>query len=743
MSSSERRDGSVSGTASAAGLAAQASVTGEANAAPTPTAAAEAKTHADKSHGQSPPHHDDHAHHDHPQNFWLWVMCLTGVDYFSTLGYQPYLAFEAAGLLAPLATFVLVLLTLFGALPVYAHVASKSPFGQGSIAMLEKLLYGWKGKALVLILLGFAATDYIITKTLSSADAAVHLIENKLWNERAPQWILDWGIDQERMTFTIVILILLGAMFLRGFKEVIGVAVGITAIFLLLNVVIILSGIFYLISHPELFNNWIGHVQAGEWEIDPAHIPISGTGIWSIIGISLLIFPKLALGLSGFETGVAVMPLIQGDPSDTPHHPTGRIRNTRKMLVLAAGIMSVLLISSSILTATLIDPRHMHKLSPAQVAQLTPDQLAALELNTPEKMAKAKIEGYRGPAVERAIAYLAHSEGGELRRLKIPFFGTVFGTIYDISTIAILAFAGASAMAGLLNLVPQYLPRYGMAPMWARATRPLVVIFTLINLLVTWIFNADVSKQGAAYATGVLVLMSSACLATLIDKWREHRHEGFWRLPWGYALITGVFFYTTAANMFERPSGLMIAGCFILAILLASFWSRLQRSTELRFQGFEFADPESKFMWESLKHLEFPVLVPHRPGGRDLAQKDANIRQRHRLVPDVPIVFIEAELGDPSEFQMNPLMSIREEEGRFVIGVQRCVSIAHVIAIIALECSKSGTPPEIHFGWSTESPLAASFSFLLFGEGNVPWMVNELIRKAELDPARQPQVFIG
>jgi len=229
----------------------------------------------------------------------------------------------------------------------------------------------------------------------------------------------------------------------------------------------------------------------------------------------------------------------------------------------------------------------------------------------------------------------------------------------------------------------------------------------------------------------------------VIDHWRDRRGAWYQRISWGYLLITAIFFYTSAANMIERPDGIKIASWFIIAIVGSSFWSRVRRSTELRFKSFEFANLESKFLWDSLKHLEFPVLVPHRPGRRHLDAKEASIRQRHRIGPDVPIVFVEAELGDPSEFQHSPLLEIIDESGRFIISVKRCASVAHVIATVALELSRVGTPPEIHFGWSDENPLAAAIGFFLFGEGNVPWRVRELIRKAEADPERHPQVIIG
>ena len=666
--------------------------------------------------------------HTH-KSFWLWVMCLTGVDYFSTLGYQPSIAFENAGMLAPLATIVLVLVTLFGALPVYAYVARKSFDGQGSIGMLAKLTSGWLGKLLILILLGFAATDFVITKTLSAADAAEHVIQNPNWPyiKAAPAAAQATPEERERLTeerirtedhqrllVTFFLLTMLGAMFMRGFREVIILAVVIVGVFLFLNLIVIGGGLLHLATHTGLIETWWGRVVSGDWHLSAGNRPISGTNGLSIILISILIFPKLALGLSGFETGVAVMALVRGRPTDTPEHPEGRIQNTRKLLLAAAVIMSVLLLCSSFVVSTMIPPEAFSR-----------------GLNDDPTKLYAK---------DRALAYIAHGDGPH----KILLAGRAFGTIYDISTVVILWFAGASAMAGLLNLVPKYLPRYGMAPEWARAVRPLVLLLTVVNLFVTWVFDASVSAQGAAYATGVLVLMTSAGIASIIEKWRERAdRRWFRRIPWAFIAITIVFIFTTIDIVIEKPDGIKIASCFTLSILLISFISRIARSRELRFRGFHIPDPATKLYWDTIKHLELSVLVPHRPGRRSLASKETAIRREHRIPRDIMIIFVEVDLLDPSEFIQEPWLEIHQEEGRQVMHITRASSIAHTLAALAIEMAKDGRPPEIHFGWTDDTPWSGTLGFLLFGEGNVPWMVRELIRKAEPDPERRPFIVVA
>jgi len=635
-------------------------------------------------------------------------MCLCGVDYFSTLGYQPSIAFEGAGTLAPLATLVLVLVTLFGALPIYSHVAGETPDGVGSIGMIERMFSGWGAKLVVLVLIGFAATDFVITKTLSAADAAAHLISNPLYEDHVPAWL------QGQMPTTMFLLVLLGAMFLKGYGEVVGLATVLCTAFLGLSFIVVVASVFYLVTHPSLLQHWFAEISSGTYHLD--HAPLSGTGPWVAMGIAVLVFPKLALGLSGFETGVLHIHMVRGTEA-SPHDERARVANTRRMMLVAALIMSFFLIFSSLATGT-------NTLIPAEDLALEP---------------------VKGKAMDRALAYLAH---GESPHAICPLFGRVFGTAYDVSTILILWFAGASAMGGLLNMVPRYLPRYGMAPDWAAAYRPLVLAFTVINLLVTLAFRADVSAQGGAYATGVLVLMTSACVASFLHEMRKRPEPGhalgLYGQRIGFGLITLVFVYTTLANMIERPDGIIIASIFIATVMAISFTSRFFRSDELRLKAFRFSDPADRMLWTDIV-LEgaFRVLVPHRPGSRSLAEKEAEIRRKHRIPESVPLVFLEVHYGDVSEFQNAPIISARQEGTRFVIVARDVVSVSHTIAQVAMEMTKGGAPLDIIFGWSKGSSLKLALDYVLFGQGDVPNRVVDLLDKAIADPAQRPTVIVG
>ena len=520
---------------------------------------------------------------------------------------------------------------------MYSRVAELSPHGQGSISMLEELLPRWRGKALVLCLLGFAATGFIITITLSAADATAHIIENPL-AARA-------GEAPDRADARAA----RGArrVFLKGFREAIGSRCRSSASTSLLNVVVLAWGVHYLWLHPATCSAWTGAATAEHGS--PASMMLSSRCSCSRSSRSASRDSRPA------SRSCRSSRAIRATPRSTR---AGRIRNTKKLLTAAALIMSVLLIGSSVVTTLLIPP-------------------------------EAFAEG--GAAYGRALAYLAHEHLGE-----------AFGTVYDLSTIAILWFAGASAMAGLLNLVPRYLPRYGMAPEWAKAHRPLVLIFTAITFLVTILFKADVDAQGGAYATGVLVLMSSAALAVTLAGWRDGR-------PWvGYMLLTLVFVYTTVVNIFERPDGIKIASWFIVdhhrhvAGLAGAALDRAARPGGRARRDGAALHPRGG-VDAGADHRE---PSRHRPAARSTSTSCAK-RASRITCRDERVLFLEVRPGDVSEFSGHCGSRVSTSAGttccaasarRFRTRSPRCCSTsatrpAHSARVLRLDRGQSDRVP--------------------------------------------------
>ena len=602
---------------------------------------------------------------------WYWVIWLTGVDYFSTLGYQPGIALLAAGTISPIATAILVAVTLLCALPVYWQVAGRSYAGLGSIALLENLLPGWWGKFMVLVLLGFATTDFVITMTLSASDAAHHATQNPFLHSLLGD--ADLGI-------TLVLLALLAAVFLKGFTEAIELATAVCIPYLLLNVVVLGRAMVEVAAHPSILFRW--------------QDALTSHGDWRQMALaSAILFPRLALGLSGFETGVSVMPLIRGSDADaTADKPAGRIRNTRKLLSSAALIMSVLLMVSSFVSVVLI-PQAAYR------------------------------EG--GPASGRAIAYLAHL-----------YLGNVFGSIYDLSTILVLWFAGASAMAALLHLVPRYLPRVGMAPEWTASARPLVLLLFGFNVVVTLIFQANVEAQGGAYATGVLVLMSSAAVAAAISLWKE-RSYGVGVYCWGVVLV---FAYTTVVNIAERTDGIIIASFFILFILIVSGVSRYRRAKELRVGGHRFCNPESEQLWSSMAGHKVNMLPIRSLDQESRTRREAKLRKYYAI--DGPLAFVHVSLLDNRSEFLSPLeITVRQEDGKFLVEASQAVAAANAIAYL----SELLHPAAIYLGLSRLNLMRQSFRYFLLGEGETGLMVYTILQhvwEVQKSEQERPNIFL-
>jgi hypothetical protein len=548
--------------------------------------------------------------------------------------------------------------------------------------MLETLLSGWYSKIFVLILLGFAATDFIITITLSAADAALHMVENPLLHEH---------LGHGQLGLTVLLISLLAVVFLKGFSEAIGLAILIGVPYILLNIVVLVFGVLNIYAHPEAFLNWKNLlVIRGDWT--------------SLLFISVLVFPKLALGMSGFETGVSVMPHVSGNNDDSAEKPLNRIKNTHKLLTAAAVIMSILLLLSSFVTTLLI----------------------------PEAAYQAG-----GEASGRALSYLAHQ-----------LIGRGFGSVYDFSTILVLWFAGASAMAGMLNLIPRYLPRFGMAPRWVAYRRPLVLVLFAVSVFVTWIFDANVEAQGSAYATGVLALMLSAAVAVALAFIKESKSQSLSSLrtklktkSYYFWIVAFVFAFTFFDNVILKPEGLIIACCFIFAILALGGLSRWYKSLDLRVLDVSLKDQKSKEIWNRICNKKIH-LIPITSQDYEWRTRKTTELQKHYSLKG-QLAFLNVKLVDNrSEFSSALTIECEEgKDGNILIVAHGATAIANSIAYI----SELLNPIGLYIGLTRSNLMSQSFRYLLWGEGETGLLVYRiLLRYWEWTPEDdvRPNIFL-
>jgi hypothetical protein len=265
--------------------------------------------------------------------------------------------------------------------------------------------------------------------------------------------------------------------------------------------------------------------------------------------------------------------------------------------------------------------------------------------------------------------------------------------------------------------------------------RPLVLVLFAVDVLVTLIFRANVEAQGGAYATGVLVLMTSAAIAVTlaVDRGRK------WFIP-----ITIVFVYTTILNIIERPEGIQIASLFIVVILAASLVSRVMRSTEVRIEGISYDASAARFVKEAAARRSVRIIASRPNTGlpEEYARKLAQAEESHHL-PDDAVLFLEISPGDASDFT-GDLTVTGAEVGGYRILRTSSPAVPNAIAGLLLDLrDRTGAIPHAYFGWTEGNPITYLLKFLAFGEGDTAPVSREVLRKVEPNPARRPRIHVG
>jgi hypothetical protein len=306
----------------------------------------------------------------------------------------------------------------------------------------------------------------------------------------------------------------------------------------------------------------------------------------------------------------------------------------------------------------------------------------------------------------------------------------------------ILWFAGASAMAGLINIVPRYLPSYGMAPEWGRAVRPVVLFFTSICVLITLVFNANVDSQAGAYATGVLAMILSGAFAVTVSSLRSGRRGA---ATW-FAALTLVVLYALVKNVIDKPDGILMAAIFVFVIVAISLASRVQRSTELRVERIEFDDAARQFVTDTIAFDNALDIIANKRQAGDAAEYAAKELEQRGMNP-VPgendVLFLEVDVIDPSMFSHVLRVHGVEVAGHRILRAESPAAPNAIAAILLALRDATGLRPHCYFEWSEGNPLNHMLRYLILGQGDTPPVVREILREIEPDPKKRPAIHVG
>ena len=206
-----------------------------------------------------------------------------------------------------------------------------------------------------------------------------------------------------------------------------------------------------------------------------------------------------------------------------------------------------------------------------------------------------------------------------------------------------------------------------------------------------------------------------------------------------------MFAYTTVVNVIERPDGIKIAGFFIALIILVSLLSRIARTTELRVDRFEIDETAQRFLDEAATQGTIRIITnhPEESNPEEYRREMAEHREDHNLPSQDPILFLEVEVCDASEFA--DVMKVEGlEVGGYRVLRAESSAVPNAIAAFLLHLrDQTGKIPHAYFHWGSKNPIAYLFDYVAFGRGDTAPVTREVLRQAEPDEEKRPAIHVG
>ena len=165
----------------------------------------------------------------------------------------------------------------------------------------------------------------------------------------------------------------------------------------------------------------------------------------------------------------------------------------------------------------------------------------------------------------------------------------------------------------------------------------------------------------------------------------------------------------------------------------------------MRVERFEIDEIAKSFIDEAASQGTIRIITnhPEESNAEEYRREIAEHREDHHLPTRDPILFLEIEVCDASEFAEVVKVEGKEIGGYRVLRAESSAVPNAIAAFLLHVRDDTGKMPHAYFHWGSKSPIAYLFDYVVFGTGDTAPVTREVLRQAEPDEEKRPAIHVG